>query len=229
MAVTEDFSFPTLLATTTTKNQDNDEESNKNDNKRSASTNQNSSFTLSSSSPSLWRISSLVYPDDEIPDEQEPNSSNGIFVSMKSHSDTEPDLDSEDRMDSLWEDFNENEIVTVRPLQRVSSLDSRESNKRKMIGSSRYITYYPSRSDDIIFDVYDHRTAGNGGSEDQVLKMVKENISNNNCSSSCSSSSISIRTKLTRHRKKNSMAVLLRAFRKIFVIQNMGKNNKKKK
>lgn len=234
--VTEDFSFPKLIPTptsTATKKDDDDDNKNNNNNKND---NKSPASQLTLSSPSLWRISSLVYPDDDC-EEQENDDQRAVVSrknSVKSFSDAETDRDSEERMDSLWEDFNEQEVV-VRPLQRVSSLDNR---KRKIIGSSNYINYYPSRSDDIIIDVFDHdhdhrnryfdRTAGIGGSDlgrdhgiyddDRGLKLkIPERRGNK---------SSTVNTNLTRHRKRTSMVVLLRAFRKLFLLQNLARNKK---
>ncbi|OAY35211.1 hypothetical protein MANES_12G081400v8 [Manihot esculenta] len=65
-------------------------------------------------SPSLWHVSSVVYPDDE-------REAAG-FADYKSSSCFESgELDEEEKMDMLWEDFNEE-------LQRVSSL----SNKNQL-------------------------------------------------------------------------------------------------
>ena len=234
MAVTDDFSFPKLIPSTPTTTK-NDNNNSKNDNKSPAS-----HFTLSS--PSLWRISSIVYPDDEY--EQE-NDDHGDVVSTKNNtksllSEPEVDRDLEERMDSLWEDFNEQEVL-VRPLQRVSSLDN--NRKRKIIGSSRYINYYPSRSDDIIIDVFDERdrycfdrTAGFARSDldhddddddddddygHRGLKVKVPGRSSIDISNGTNTSS-----NLTRHRKRTSMVVLLKAFRKLFLLQNLARNKK---
>ncbi|PON63289.1 hypothetical protein PanWU01x14_131990 [Parasponia andersonii] len=222
MAVPGDFSFPKLTPSTTSTTT-----TNRNDNKSPAS-------HLTLSSASLWRISSLVYPDDD--EYKQANDDHGAVVSRKndakSFSDTERDhRDSEERMDALWEDFNEQETM-VQPLQRASSLDNR---KRKPTGSSsRYINYYyPSRSDDIVFDVFDHehryldRTAGFTGSDHDHdhhgLKLKVPERRDNNIDSS---SSTTISTNLAGHRRRTSMVVLLRAFRKLFLLHNLARNKK---
>ncbi|GLT48970.1 hypothetical protein SLA2020_225570 [Shorea laevis] len=68
-------------------------------------------------SPSLWRVSSIIYPDnavdEELGDERE------VEFSRKSFS----EKDIEEKMDMLWEDFNEE-------LKRASSLGSNKRMKR---------------------------------------------------------------------------------------------------
>ncbi|KAJ9171030.1 hypothetical protein P3X46_019083 [Hevea brasiliensis] len=59
-------------------------------------------------SPSLWRVSSIVYPDDE-------REAAGFAGKSLSSLESEVLANKEEKMDMLWEDFNEE-------LQRVSSL-----------------------------------------------------------------------------------------------------------
>lgn len=68
-------------------------------------------------SPSLWRVSSVVYPD--YPDEKEVDFARNSFSCLQN--DQVKTESSEEIMDMLWEDFNEE-------LQRVSSLDKKKQS-----------------------------------------------------------------------------------------------------
>lgn len=95
MSIGDDFSFPKLLNATTING-----------------------LSIPTHS-SIWRISSLVYPDnnDDVDDDAEERRSEAPRK-HKSFSEFETG-DSEMRMDLLWQDFNE------RELKRVASMDGR--------------------------------------------------------------------------------------------------------
>ncbi|KAM3702855.1 hypothetical protein ACJW31_04G054900 [Castanea mollissima] len=92
LTVTEDFSFPKVSA------------------------NPIPHFIIS---PSLWRVTSLVYPDYNLDED------NGRGEESKTKSENDaPNLESpEEKMDMLWEDFNEE-------LQRESSIGKKKEAER---------------------------------------------------------------------------------------------------
>lgn len=125
-------------------------------------------------SPSLWRVSSLIYPeyvDDDDDDDQESE-------------DEEKQVDSQEKMDMLWEDFNEE-------LKRVSSLEYNKIGMRNLSGD------------------------GKGGSEREMgefyclqrLKVSK--AAGNDAGPIC-----------RRRRAGNYSMVLMKVFKKIFMLQN---------
>ncbi|XWS41206.1 hypothetical protein CRYUN_Cryun17cG0060800 [Craigia yunnanensis] len=69
-------------------------------------------FPQLTSLPSLWRVSSLVYPEYEDNEED-------VVKEVVSFQMNERDSDDPEKMDMLWEEFNEE-------LKRVSSLRSRK-------------------------------------------------------------------------------------------------------
>ncbi|GKV25381.1 hypothetical protein SLEP1_g34829 [Rubroshorea leprosula] len=68
-------------------------------------------------SPSLWRVSSIIYPDNAV--DEELGDKREVEFPRKSFS----EKDIEEKMDMLWEDFNEE-------LKRASSLGSNKGMKR---------------------------------------------------------------------------------------------------
>ncbi|KAK8566115.1 hypothetical protein V6N13_021186 [Hibiscus sabdariffa] len=93
--VTEDFSFPKI-------------------------TNPLPQFT---SLPSLWRVSSLIYPEYE-EEEEEPASLQRKSFSISFSSESEANRRDPEKMDMLWEEFNEE-------LKRASSLRSQKEAQVK--------------------------------------------------------------------------------------------------
>ncbi|KAB2002426.1 hypothetical protein ES319_D11G065800v1 [Gossypium barbadense] len=114
--VSEDFSFPKI-------------------------TNPSPQFT---SLPSLWRVTSLVYPEygDNNEEEEEPMRRKNLSVSCLSSESEANKRDGEDRekMDMLWEEFNE--------LKRASSLRSRKEVKEAM-NSGTGMMIYPKKQSKI--------------------------------------------------------------------------------
>ncbi|KAF5745081.1 hypothetical protein HS088_TW07G00662 [Tripterygium wilfordii] len=84
----------------------------------------NSTPQLFTFSPSLWRASSSVFPsfDDNFFDNREREADLGRNPSFSCPETSEEEEEEEDKMDVLWEDFNDKE------LQRVCS---RERNKSR--------------------------------------------------------------------------------------------------
>ncbi|KAK8325671.1 hypothetical protein V6Z12_A11G066800 [Gossypium hirsutum] len=92
--------------------------------------------------PSLWRVTSLVYPeygDNNEEEEEEPMRSKNFSVSCLSSESEANKRDGEDRekMDMLWEEFNEE-------LKRASSLRSRKEVKAAM-NSGAGMMIYPKK------------------------------------------------------------------------------------
>lgn len=95
--------------------------------------------------PSLWRVTSLVYPeygDNNEEEEEEPMRSKNFSVSCLSSESEANKRDGEDRekMDMLWEEFNE--------LKRASSLRSRKEVKEAM-NSGTGMMIYPKKQSKI--------------------------------------------------------------------------------
>ncbi|MBA0802046.1 hypothetical protein Gohar_012376, partial [Gossypium harknessii] len=95
--------------------------------------------------PSLWRVTSLVYPEygDNNEDEEEPMRRKNLPVSCLSSESEANKRDGEDRekMDMLWEEFNEE-------LKRASSLRSRKEVKEAM-NSGTGMMIYPKKQSKI--------------------------------------------------------------------------------
>ncbi|KAK8693233.1 hypothetical protein V6N13_070826 [Hibiscus sabdariffa] len=68
--------------------------------------------------PSLWRVSSLIYPEYE-EEEEEPASLQRKSFSISFSSESEANRRDPEKMDMLWEEFNEE-------LKRAASLPSRK-------------------------------------------------------------------------------------------------------
>ncbi|TYI54343.1 hypothetical protein E1A91_D11G067700v1 [Gossypium mustelinum] len=94
--------------------------------------------------PSLWRVTSLVYPEygDNNEEEEEPMRRKNLSVSCLSSESEANKRDGEDRekMDMLWEEFNE--------LKRASSLRSRKEVKEAM-NSGTGMMIYPKKQSKI--------------------------------------------------------------------------------
>ncbi|KAG8477167.1 hypothetical protein CXB51_030569 [Gossypium anomalum] len=96
--------------------------------------------------PSLWRVTSLVYPeygDNNEEEEEEPMRRTNFSVSCLSSESEANKRDGEDRekMDMLWEEFNEE-------LKRASSLRSRKEVKAAM-NSGTGMMIYPKKQSKI--------------------------------------------------------------------------------
>ncbi|MBA0617108.1 hypothetical protein Godav_026582 [Gossypium davidsonii] len=95
--------------------------------------------------PSLWRVTSLVYPEygDNNEEEEEPTRRKNLSVSCLSSESEANKRDGEDRekMDMLWEEFNEE-------LKRASSLRSRKEVKEAM-NSGTGMMIYPKKQSKI--------------------------------------------------------------------------------
>ncbi|EXB36805.1 hypothetical protein L484_007867 [Morus notabilis] len=174
MANTEDFSFPKLTNT----NKDNI----------------NNYYSLS-----LWRISSLVYPDQEEEEEEEDKEEDyGVVRKHKSFSEIEVG-DSETRMDLLWEDFNEKE------LQRVSSLDNRIKSRRLQTissGGDNHVTNDAVNNCGYFNDI--------GDRDSNLLQGLQLKVSKK-------------RSSLVRQPKRTSTVALLRALRKMFSLHKVAR------
>lgn len=190
MAITEDFSFPKLIT----------------------STNPINNINNNNSPLSLWRISSLVYPDQEEQkqgdQEQDQDQDYGVIVRKhKSFSEIEVG-DSETRMDLLWEDFNKKE------LQRVSSLGHRTKTRPVLIRSEdNYVANdvvninNSCYSDDDVVVVRDRRASSN------LVQGLKLKVSK---TKDC----------LVRQPKRTSTVVFLRALGKLFSLHNLTRGKK---
>ncbi|MBA0787671.1 hypothetical protein Gotri_027456 [Gossypium trilobum] len=95
--------------------------------------------------PSLWRVTSLVYPEygDNNEEEEEPMRRKNLSVSCLSSESEANKRDGEDRekMDMLWEEFNEE-------LKRAASLRSRKEVKEAM-NSGTGMMIYPKKQSKI--------------------------------------------------------------------------------
>lgn len=159
-----------------------------------------SNFTIPSTS--LWRISSLVYSDCYSQGEDHDQKGNGsegsssspseFFSSRKSSSD---EVDTEERMDMLWEYLNEESKM----------VDAQERGLRTSRSSSEY------------FNDYMYHLDGVGASGEMQMVMVMEEYKKPTCEKALK---ISNRTKVL---KKPSMVVVLRTLKKFFFLQNLAR------
>ncbi|KAF3444208.1 hypothetical protein FNV43_RR13898 [Rhamnella rubrinervis] len=180
MVSNDDFSFPTIT------------------------TNPVSHFTIPPTS--LWRISSVVYPDCSYNQEGEDHNQKGISIKQEGSSSSsstelskkivfsdEVDSDQQERMDMLWEDFNINE-----ELKMVScSLDF--GNMKK----TRYHDHHDERrraSSGYFHGVGDHQEL-------------------------CCVQALKISNKTTISKRPNM--VLMRALKKLFFIHNLAHRTRK--
>ncbi|KAE8694111.1 hypothetical protein F3Y22_tig00110788pilonHSYRG00457 [Hibiscus syriacus] len=96
--------------------------------------------------PSLWRVSSLIYPEYE---EEGPASLQRKSLSISSSSESEANKRDPEKMDMLWEEFNE-ELKCARSLRSRKEAEAQAMLKMAKIGNCRQLICHKKQSKSLL-------------------------------------------------------------------------------